>query len=800
MRKLLIKSVCLTIVLMIAVSLLSEAVSAAESDTDSVMYFNGVYYRRPCFRRSRVVEDILDVYLFSDSFFVHSSKEYDSKLAAMSMSVAMASISNETAKADGSGFSDNVRNVTAILEDTGFGEIICNDDYVIKPTIDTAGAICGHKKLIDGGREYTLIAAVPRSAGYGAEWGNNFIIGSDGNAAGFDGCADKTLAFVRSYMDKCGISGDIKLWIPGYSRGAAVANLMGKKLVDGAESALGDSVTLSSDDLFVYTFGTPAGVDVNDDPRAEKYSCIFNTCYDCEIVSSMAPAEFGFDRCGTDRLLSAGFGGQRLEYFMSLHDPVLYEDYIGGSSPEFFSPKKPIVVDGELVLADDDESYIPCDAAEYLKGLSAYLCEVTGGRENYAAVYERPLSSAIAYVTSLSGDQIGVFLEDVKNNGDTIHLVMALYAYFMSLKSTRDLTPSLSQLSSLIEMLKAISQSGDGSGADILTVTKLSTEMMSYLRMSPDKLRAVAGSYLSSVLSSAMTATGADEQTIIELTDPESAEALARFISHLALGNIWQSDKAEPFDVGNEQIKNVATLAGNFFNLVSAHFDVSILSAVMIEEGDLYDHEVLTDAQTAGYRRVYLSADGAQLSGSIVDGGGNAVGIINNGKLVSSSDRWIGFTSTDDGGFLRIPNGDSYTLRLTADHAFGLTAEVREYSVSRADSVEVFIGSADADCGYDIILVLPEAYADSNPPSGADYSLYAEAAGGYILGDADDDGEVSILDATAIQRELAGLYVGSFNESSADADEDNEITILDATAIQRWLAELLCSDRIGKRI
>ena len=58
------------------------------------------------------------------------------------------------------------------------------------------------------------------------------------------------------------------------------------------------------------------------------------------------------------------------------------------------------------------------------------------------------------------------------------------------------------------------------------------------------------------------------------------------------------------------------------------------------------------------------------------------------------------------------------------------------------------------------------------------------------LGDTDGDGEVTIIDATAIQRHLAALPTQSFNETAADADKDGEVTIIDATAIQRHLASL----------
>ena len=71
----------------------------------------------------------------------------------------------------------------------------------------------------------------------------------------------------------------------------------------------------------------------------------------------------------------------------------------------------------------------------------------------------------------------------------------------------------------------------------------------------------------------------------------------------------------------------------------------------------------------------------------------------------------------------------------------------------------------------------------------------------YMVGDADKDGELTILDATVIQRALAGLDNSSYDVKAADADEDGEVSILDATAIQRHLAGLTVdSGRVGQLV
>ena len=84
----------------------------------------------------------------------------------------------------------------------------------------------------------------------------------------------------------------------------------------------------------------------------------------------------------------------------------------------------------------------------------------------------------------------------------------------------------------------------------------------------------------------------------------------------------------------------------------------------------------------------------------------------------------------------------------------------------------------------------------SEKPSGGEIALNyiviegtKRSGGERLLGDADMDGSVTILDATRIQRNLADLE-DEIDKQAADSDCDGDITIVDATIIQRWLAEL----------
>lgn len=74
--------------------------------------------------------------------------------------------------------------------------------------------------------------------------------------------------------------------------------------------------------------------------------------------------------------------------------------------------------------------------------------------------------------------------------------------------------------------------------------------------------------------------------------------------------------------------------------------------------------------------------------------------------------------------------------------------------------------------------------------SGTEFLYNFDEPEPVILGDPDGDGDVTILDATCIQRCLADLPNESFSADAADVDKDGDVSILDATAIQRHLAGL----------
>lgn len=94
------------------------------------------------------------------------------------------------------------------------------------------------------------------------------------------------------------------------------------------------------------------------------------------------------------------------------------------------------------------------------------------------------------------------------------------------------------------------------------------------------------------------------------------------------------------------------------------------------------------------------------------------------------------------------------------------------------------------------VMMLPFAAA-----SAADTDSAAAGTDTILRGDADLDGEITILDATVIQRYLVGILDLSDDAIlAADVDDDGEPTIIDVTLLQRWLVDIPVGFAVGEPI
>ena len=84
------------------------------------------------------------------------------------------------------------------------------------------------------------------------------------------------------------INKNIKLWVSGFSRAAAVANIVGADLTD--------MELCPASDIFVYTFATPR-VTKRD---TGNYANIFNIIGKQDIITRFSPGDWGYARYGRE--------------------------------------------------------------------------------------------------------------------------------------------------------------------------------------------------------------------------------------------------------------------------------------------------------------------------------------------------------------------------------------------------------------------------------------------------------------------------------------------------------------------
>ena len=224
-------------------------------------------------------------FFYSDSFFSRSACSYDHELAKMSLGLTMSAVSHKNFGA---------RYITNALNRAGFDSRSITtfrfEDSL--STEDTCAYAIAAKKLPDGG---WLVPVVIRSHQYGGEWVSNAHVVDPAQpeyAAGFRTAAEGVFGALMDYIESHDLDFDrIKFWVTGFSRGGAVANLLGAKL---------NRSGINPDRVFVYTFATPCTVK---DSAWEYFGNIFNIISEMDAVPRVPIAKWGFRRFGTDLYL-----------------------------------------------------------------------------------------------------------------------------------------------------------------------------------------------------------------------------------------------------------------------------------------------------------------------------------------------------------------------------------------------------------------------------------------------------------------------------------------------------------------
>ncbi len=404
-------SVILSIVLSVSLTVTAfadlQVASADAVNGDLLQKIEFAYYS---------AADSTAICYYTNEYFAQSSYTYNPSLATMSMSLAFSAFGSSDGGEDD--YSNKSSNVKDLLMKIGMKEenIDVNEGYITKPTTDSIGVVAGNMPIKLGGEDFTLVAIAVRGGGYEQEWASNFTLGTSSQHQGFSEAKTQVVEFLKTYFSRQNISGAVKLWITGYSRGAAVANLLGGSFDDGV--IIDEDITYQLSDVFTYCFEAPAGALTDDLEGTSRYENIFNIINPNDPVPFVAPFDMGFSRYGVDIYLPTAetapenyetLKSSMLEFYYGMEGITTYtvddfqmkklgmENWLPGGEPINF-------------IVDDTKNNYSQNVflSKYVTILSD---EFFVTRENFVANYESEIREICSVIFGCTSEQQKILLD-----------------------------------------------------------------------------------------------------------------------------------------------------------------------------------------------------------------------------------------------------------------------------------------------------------------------------------------------------------------------------------------------------
>lgn len=188
---------------------------------------------------------------------------------------------------------------TATLGFTGYQE---SDSYHEQPKEDSIAYSIATKPLSSSPGSAVVCLAI-RGGGYESEWCSNFKVGELQEEAyhkGFYEASSQVICGLEKYLRAIRDQYlNIKLWIVGYSRGAAVANITAHRIKTGRWM---NDWKINGEDIYTYTFETPAGYRKipADNKGVEDCPGVYNQINYLDFIPRIVFEDWNFLRVGTD--------------------------------------------------------------------------------------------------------------------------------------------------------------------------------------------------------------------------------------------------------------------------------------------------------------------------------------------------------------------------------------------------------------------------------------------------------------------------------------------------------------------
>ena len=343
------------------------------------------------------------IYDYDENWFFTPSTTYQHGLTKMSIRGAVAGYG---VMDDPHSIDTNIKYLMAGTDKNSL-EFTNYESSYPDPKTNTIGYAISSKNIKNSaGKTGSLLMVTVRGGGYMDEWGGNFNLGTKDEHQGFNEAAlqvrDGIKKYVEKYKDK--LPYELKVWISGYSRGAATTNRVAKMLDDGAVEGL------TRDNIYAFCFECPQNTTKTQSyVESDKYKNIVSIVNSVDLVPKVAMSGFEFKRYGTVYQLPniralADYGIARAKMVKCYTDLITYNKLALGARMYDWTEK------------EVKNLYLPMQAVVYLtkEGLAQAsmmdklmddLCDVAVNRENY---YMRLQANMISGMAGVLGKNSGL--------------------------------------------------------------------------------------------------------------------------------------------------------------------------------------------------------------------------------------------------------------------------------------------------------------------------------------------------------------------------------------------------------
>lgn len=343
------------------------------------------------------------IYDYDENWFFTPSTTYQHGLTKMSICGAVAGYG---VMDDPHSIDTNIKYLMAETDKNSL-EFTNYESSYPDPKTNTIGYAISSKNIKNSaGKTGSLLMVTVRGGGYMDEWGGNFDLGTKDEHQGFNEAAlqvrDGIKKYVEKYKDK--LPYELKVWISGYSRGAATTNRVAKMLDDGAVEGL------TRDNIYAFCFECPQNTTKTQSyVESDKYKNIVSIVNSVDLVPKVAMSGFEFKRYGTVYQLPniralADYGIARAKMVKCYTDLITYNKLALGARMYDWTEQ------------EVKNLYLPMQAVVYLtkEGLAQAsmmdklmddLCDVAVNRENY---YMRLQANMISGMAGVLGKNSGL--------------------------------------------------------------------------------------------------------------------------------------------------------------------------------------------------------------------------------------------------------------------------------------------------------------------------------------------------------------------------------------------------------